>query len=121
MSRRDQASREALARVQGWPAARDSEGVEAGRPASELEIVSRAMSTASARSIASFNSEEGFGSPQMHRRPAKRKGVPDVATEHFEVPPQPGVLAGLAGVVVTLEFEPNLDPMAGLGWCPSGG
>ena len=71
--------------MQGWPAARDSEGVEVTRPASELEIVSRAMSTASARSIASFNSEEGFGSPQMHRRLAKRKGVPDVATEHFEV------------------------------------
>ena len=71
--------------VQGWPAARDSEGLELTRPPSELEIVGRAASTASARSIASFNSEEGFGSPQMRRRPAKRKGIPDVTTEHIKV------------------------------------
>ena len=48
----------------------------------DLELAVRACSVAS---IASFNSEEGFGSPSNHRRAKNRHAPPEVADSSFEV------------------------------------
>lgn len=61
------------------------------RMPSDLEISGRAMSVASARSVASFNSEEGFGSPSTRRR-KKTHAVPKIQ-EQFPVSCQAGSCA----------------------------
>ncbi|KAK9812523.1 hypothetical protein WJX73_005727 [Symbiochloris irregularis] len=68
---------------------RDGDGSDHG----DLEVAVRACSVAS---IASFNSEEGFGSPSNHRRAKNRQPPPEAADSSFE--------GGKAVVVVIMEF-----------------
>lgn len=51
----------------------------------DLEVAARACSIASVRSNASFNSEEGFGSPSTNRRVKNRHPMPELAESSFEV------------------------------------
>lgn len=62
----------------------------------DLEVAARACSIASVRSNASFNSEEGFGSPSTNRRVKNRHPMPELAESSFE--------GGKAVVVVIMEF-----------------
>ena len=83
------ASEPLTARQAEEPAAADTPAaVQFARIPSDLEMAGRAMSIASARSVASFNSEEGFGSPST-RRKARQRTVPRIA-EQFPVCPGNG-------------------------------